>query len=72
MNRLEANRLILAKLAKEIEENTVTRFSQMLYNMRVVVDTPERDWQDDYYLESTILLERMNQYEQTTGDKEAT
>jgi hypothetical protein len=72
MNRLEANRLILAKLAKEVEENKETRFSQMLYNMKVVVDTPERDWKDEYYLEPAILLERITQHEKTTRNEETT
>ena len=61
MTRLEANRLIILILEQYIEEYPDIRFSQALLNLGVVVDWDgdKRAWEDDFYLESEKLLERI-------------
>ena len=63
MTRLEANKKILALLNAHIEKYPAERFSQALLNLGVVVDWggDENAWEDDFYLESEKLLERIKE-----------
>ena len=69
MTRQEANRIILAKIAKEIEQSPDLRFHQILINMNINVTHADFDengrpngfiYCDDLYAEeSSKTLERM-------------
>lgn len=59
MTRLEANREILAILSDFIEGCTDQRFSQILVNLNIVEMDSLGTWRDEFYLESSKLLERV-------------
>lgn len=62
MTRLEANREILALLNDHIEKYPDERFSQILQNIKVNIcycDDELMMIQDEFYLESEKLLERI-------------
>jgi hypothetical protein len=69
MTRLEANRQILEILSKEIELQPDVRFTQLLYNLKIVdfslnllggLGLPTFVVKDEYNLESEELLNRLN------------
>jgi len=62
MTRQEANREIVRRLSNWVEIYPDLRFSQVLYGAGVVKDHPVgiNGWADDFYLESTELLKRMD------------
>lgn len=69
MTRQEANKLILQRLAKAIDDCPDLRMGQIMINTLLVrhtrpvkqttADDMSVDWKDEYYTESTDILERM-------------
>jgi hypothetical protein len=63
MNRQDANRKILEKIAKLVDENPELRFGQILFilgiNENIVVDDGHSYCVDEFYTESVDLLNRM-------------
>lgn len=67
MNRLEANREILRILAERVEAQPEVRFGQLLRNMAAVLERVDATtggivWKDEFYLESTDLLKRIEKF----------
>lgn len=68
--RLEANRRLVEILSRLVESNPDQRFSQILRNNSFVRETRGVnaesgvamgvEWKNEFYLESTELLERVN------------
>ena len=73
VTRQTANRAIILKIARYIEENPDQRFGQILRNIGVIIDfqrpprTPEGwnevEWMNHFNEESDKMLERMNKLE---------
>ena len=59
LERQKYNKRILKLLKKIIEENPTQRFSQILYNYKMVISNMENNWADEYYLESKELYNRI-------------
>jgi hypothetical protein len=63
MNRLEANTEILEKLWIAVSEYPDLRFGQILVMLKIVREDNETmrgGWEDEFYLESKDLLERIS------------
>lgn len=64
MNRQDANRQILEKISKIVEENPNLRFGQILLlldiNKAIVTKDGEAYYSDEFNTEPIILLERIN------------
>jgi hypothetical protein len=61
MNRLEVNTEILEKLWIAISEYPDLRFGQILVMLKIVEPSIMHDgWEDEFYLESKYLLERIS------------
>lgn len=59
-NRQESNREILKILSDAVEKYPEMRFSQILLAYKVVeMEANQMYWEDEFYLESSILLERI-------------
>jgi hypothetical protein len=64
MTRQQANKKILKLLKAHIEKYPDERFSQILYNLAITMDATDTStlpWRDDYNMEPSVLLERIEQ-----------
>jgi hypothetical protein len=69
MDRLSANRKLVQIISEAIEEYPDVRFGQVLTALRIVThtrpvsqetaDNHQLEWKDEFYLESSELLERV-------------
>ena len=64
MNRQEANRHILARIASEIESSPDQRFSQILRNLDIITEYRNKEgmpeyWVNEFNLEPHHILARM-------------
>lgn len=59
MTRKETNLQILDILLQDVLDYPDQRFSQILYNTEAVQRRFTGGWEDEFYLESKALLERM-------------
>lgn len=70
MTRQEANRLILKILAKDIEDQPDIRFSQLMRNIGIVLEDDyhgDKQWVEEFNLESTALLKRIQDTRKSYG-----